>query len=53
MYHGGKAGPCACMGKSISHPSLLHVSDKGKKKPNGNSSTAGVAYSWVLLPAVK
>lgn len=44
MYHGGKEGPCSCLGKSISHTSLLHVPDKGKKKPHGDSSTA----DWVF-----
>lgn len=44
MYHGGKAGPRACVGKSISHTSLLHISDKGKKRPNGSSNTADVGF---------
>lgn len=45
MYHGGKEGPCSCLGKSISHTSLLHVSDKGKKNLNGDSSSRDWAFN--------
>lgn len=53
MYHGGKEGPRSCLGKSISHTSLLHLSDKGKKNSNGDSNKTDWAFYWMLMPAVK
>lgn len=44
MYHGGKEGPRSCLGKSISHTSLLHISDKGKKYLNGDSNKTNWAF---------
>lgn len=44
MYHGGKEGPCSCLGKSISHTSLLHVSDKGKKNVTGDCNKTDWAF---------
>lgn len=53
MYHGGKEGPRSCLGKSISHTSLLHLSDKGKKNSNGDSNKTDWAFYRMLMPAVK